>query len=94
MCSYHKIIRISHQDDSRVISEVVLNHLVHPVQRHVGQRRRYRAPLGSPLFGGEQFSIEDVTCLQELRQYTLLHWDVLHQPFMADMIEAAFDIAF
>ena len=64
------------------------------VQRQVRQRGRDDAALRRARLRGEQGSIFDVTGFQPFLEHKLVHGDMFEHPIMADVVEAAFDVAF
>ena len=73
--------------------ETIREDFLHSVQRHVCENRGNDAALGSTLISGKQFPLKYKTCFQKLFQYRFVHWDVLNEPVMADMVKTPFDVA-
>ena len=63
------------------------------VKRHVRKSRRYDTSLGSTLFGGKELFVEYKTAFKPFPEHHFIHRDIVEQPFMADVVEASFNVA-
>ena len=77
-CGHDEVVGVSHHVDLGVLTEVLFQQRLHPVQGHVRQSRGYGTALRYPLLRREQRPVEDVACLEELPEYPLVHRYVLH----------------
>ena len=64
------------------------------VQGHIGQDWGDNPPLRGPRLGRVEVAFFNITCLQPLPKHEAIHWDVFHEPVMADSVETGFDIPF
>ena len=98
-----EVIGISHEVHLRVVhlpigssvpAKGLLEKPLQPVQCQVRQRRRDDAALWRTCLRGEQRSIFHEASLQPFPQHLLVRGDVVEHPFVADVIEAATNVAF
>lgn len=62
------------------------------IERQIGEHWRDDASLGSAFLRGVERLAFQVSGLQPLLQYALVHRDVRQQPLVADAIETGFDV--
>jgi len=78
----------------RLRTEGLVEEFFQSIQNQVRQRGRDDAALRRARLGGEQGSIFDVTSAQPFLKHHRIREDMLAHPVVADVIKAAFDVAF
>ena len=68
--------------------------LLQSVQSHIGKGWRDYATLRSTFFCWEQLFIEHKSTFEPFLQHNFIHRDIVQQPVMAYVVEAAFDVSF
>ena len=97
---HDKIIRIAHDVDLEALARSIRrgdaqeNRFFQTVQRHRRKHGRNHTPLRSARLGCEQGSRLDVPGLKPSAKNRFVHRYVSQQPLVADVVEAATDVAF
>jgi len=98
-----EVVRITHQVDLLVhafkcsrtgVWILLAKYSFQSIKRHIGKDGRDDTALWRTIFRLIEDGFVHVSCFQPFTEDGFVHWNMGQQPFMADLVEAGFDVPF